>query len=243
MRQNTPIQEQQQQSGRGNKDKGSSNSSSSSRWRLLLCAHCCNAAATATVRGRTDREREREREREPGEGPITRAPRTILCPSFPPFVTQDLILHTSISLRPSFPPFVTHSSFLSHFKFSPLLTCHSSSRTQDLGQQFSFTPQFLSAPPCHASAVRTSVVFFHTSNSLPLICRACSLGSSSLQYFFLWRILAILRKTFSKKKILPEIPFFIQNIQNFDKNRHDCLQHARVLKILYFRVFSIARFG
>jgi hypothetical protein len=126
---------------------------------------------------RTDAEREREREREPGEGPITRAPPTILCPSFPPFITQDLILHTSISLRPSFLPFVTQSSFLSHFKFSPPLICHSSFRTQDLGQQFSSTPQILSPPPCHASAVRTS-------NSLPLIAVLSHSGAPHCSNFF-----------------------------------------------------------
>jgi hypothetical protein len=135
---------------------------------------------------RTDRERERERERErtgggAGHQSATHNPTPLVSAlrhSGPHFA------HLNFS-----PPLVStlrHSQQFSfgHFKFSPPLICHSSLRTQDLGQQFSFTPQFLSAPPCHASAVRTSVVFFHTSNSLPLIAVFSHSGAPHRSNFF-----------------------------------------------------------
>jgi hypothetical protein len=63
-------------------------------------------------------------------------------------------------------------------------------------------------------------------------------SSSAFVLFCLWRIFSILGKIFSNKfchkftfkKIIP-------------KNCHNCLQYERVLKIVYFHILNIAKFG
>jgi len=57
-------------------------------------------------------------------------------------------------------------------------------------------------------------------------------------------------KNISKKHILSQIPYFCQKVSRFlfiykklQKNRHNCLQYKRVLKIFYFHTLTIAKFG
>ncbi len=74
----------------------------------------------------------------------------------------------------------------------------------------------------------------------------CSLPSD-----FFWWIFSILQKVFWKKNILSQIPFLetkeivkkIFFIKNFTKNRHNCLQYERMLKIFYFHSLHITKFS
>jgi len=60
-------------------------------------------------------------------------------------------------------------------------------------------------------------------------------------FFFCWNVLLFSEKNLGKNKILCHN--FSFSIKSICKNPHNCLQYERVLKISYFHILNIAKFG
>ncbi len=66
-------------------------------------------------------------------------------------------------------------------------------------------------------------------------------SETMISVIFFWRIFAILQKIFSKMKYSVRSSSF--SLKTIRQIFYNCLQHEKVLKILYFHIFNIAKFG